>query len=140
MSIRALQVELTAHHNQLLWFCSNGQPLEMSQLAQIGLGPFGTVDMENLERAHIQQLQKDYGVIWQEAVNHFESLKHIENEAHISPWEHSQKDRMAFATPQEQATAHTIRRSLTEFGARLLQAVRSSALLESTDEVLVRRR
>jgi len=33
MSIRALQVELTAHHNQLLWFCSNGQPLEMSQLA-----------------------------------------------------------------------------------------------------------
>jgi hypothetical protein len=21
------------HHNQLLWFCSNGQPLEMSQLA-----------------------------------------------------------------------------------------------------------
>src|SRR6185437_2601460 len=32
MSIRALQVELTAHHNQLLWFCSNGQPLEMSQL------------------------------------------------------------------------------------------------------------
>src|SRR5579864_2100516 len=32
MSIRALQVELTAHHNQLLWFCSNGQPVEMSQL------------------------------------------------------------------------------------------------------------
>jgi hypothetical protein len=34
MSIRAFQVELTAHHNQLLWFCSNGQPVEMSQLAQ----------------------------------------------------------------------------------------------------------
>jgi hypothetical protein len=32
MSIRALQVELTAHHNQHLWFCSNGQPVEMSQL------------------------------------------------------------------------------------------------------------
>jgi hypothetical protein len=33
MSIRASRFELTAHHNQLLWFCSNGQPLEMSQLA-----------------------------------------------------------------------------------------------------------
>src|SRR6478735_8316616 len=38
MSIRALQVELTAHHNQLLWFCSNGQPLEMSHLAQVRTG------------------------------------------------------------------------------------------------------
>src|SRR6478672_11685836 len=36
MSIRASKLELTAHHNQLLWFCSNGQPLEMSQLAQTG--------------------------------------------------------------------------------------------------------
>ena len=34
MSIRASRVELTAHHNQLLWFCSNGQPLEMSQLTR----------------------------------------------------------------------------------------------------------
>jgi transposase-like protein len=34
MSIRASRFELTAHHNQLLWFCSNGQPLEMSHLAQ----------------------------------------------------------------------------------------------------------
>ena len=36
MSIRASRFELTAHHNQLLWFCSNGQPLEMSHLAQRG--------------------------------------------------------------------------------------------------------
>jgi hypothetical protein len=32
MSIRVSRVELTAHHNQLLWFSSNGQPVEISQL------------------------------------------------------------------------------------------------------------
>jgi hypothetical protein len=33
MSIRASPLKLSAHHNQLLWFCSNGQPVEMSQIA-----------------------------------------------------------------------------------------------------------
>ena len=34
-AIRVLQIELTAHHNPLLWFCSNGHPIEMSQLTLI---------------------------------------------------------------------------------------------------------
>jgi hypothetical protein len=32
---------LSARHNQLLWFCSNGQPVEMSQLAQAGRPGYG---------------------------------------------------------------------------------------------------
>jgi hypothetical protein len=97
--------------------------------------------MEKLERAHIQQLQNDYGVIWQDAVNHFESLKHIDNDlGAIAPWDSRPQDRMAVATPQEQEMAHKIRRRLADFGTRLLQAARSSVLLESTDEVLLRRR
>lgn len=97
--------------------------------------------MEKVDRAEIEYLQRFYGAIVRDSKEHFESLMHIDKQNPISPMDpRSWKDGMTFATQEEIATAHLLRRRLTEFGTQLLQAIQYSPLLESTEEVVVRRR
>lgn len=95
--------------------------------------------MEKLEREAIQRLQQDFVTIWREGMLHLESLKHIGQPETQSEWVYKETDRMTYALPQERETAQSTRKKLADFGSRLIQAVRSSTLLESTDEIVLRR-
>jgi hypothetical protein len=91
--------------------------------------------MERIEPEQIRQLQVDFRTIWQDAVNHFASLNNIP----MPEWSYHPTDRMTSASLQDHENARSIRKRITEIGTRLVQAVRSSTLLESTDEVMLRR-
>jgi hypothetical protein len=91
--------------------------------------------MERIETEQIRQLQGDFRAIWQDAVNHFASL----NNMPLPEWSYHPIDLMTSASSQDHENARSIRKRVTEIGSRLIQAARSSTLLEPTDEVLLRR-
>jgi hypothetical protein len=95
--------------------------------------------MERIEHATIKQLQQDFIAIWRDGAAHLESLKHIGQPEAMQAWTYRETDRMTYALPAEIDQARSLRTKLADFGTRLMQAVRSSALLEQTDEVVLRR-
>jgi hypothetical protein len=95
--------------------------------------------MERLERTTIQQLRQDLEAIWRDGAAHLESLQHIGQPDDMQVWRYNETDRMNYALPAEIDNARSLRTKLADFGTRLMQAVRSSALLEQTDETVLRR-
>lgn len=92
--------------------------------------------MDRLEPDYIQQLRSEFSSLCTDALQHLQSLVHIMKDRTLR--DTGYKPYWAYATEEERRTAVALQKRLTEFGAKLMEAVRHSPLLDSADADKVR--
>jgi hypothetical protein len=101
--------------------------------------------MTQQDSAYIESLRDELGLIYAHAIVFFSDIADttVKNSQHL-PWEKDGQQHWETAdwrqlTTAQQDVAQKIRKRLADCGARLIDAVRKSALLEQPDEVEVKR-
>lgn len=101
--------------------------------------------MTQQDSAYIESLREELGLIYAHAIVFFSDITDttVKNSQHL-PWEKDGQQHWETAdwrqlTTAQQDVAQKIRKRLADCGARLIEAVRKSVLLERPDEVEVKR-
>jgi hypothetical protein len=92
--------------------------------------------MDRLEPEYIQQLRSEFSGLCRDALQHLQSLMHVTGDR---TRETGYKSYWTYATEEERHRATVLQKRVAEFGAKLMEAVGHSPLLDSIDADKVRR-
>jgi hypothetical protein len=93
-----------------------------------------TLVEDPVDSSHVDALRNEFIAIRDEAIAFFADVR-----VALGPVAEFQTHEWNILNPEQQETAQKIRKKVTEFGPRLLEAVRESPLMEQVDAVELRR-